>query len=67
MTYRPRQNIADINIGPISITLPNMNQIHQIFKKKYKLLKHFNVNVDADANANAGGSALALLDFFQAS
>ena len=57
MTYRPEQNIADRNFGPISIIVPNINKTHQM--GKYELLKNFNVNVDADfhANAEARGSA----------
>ena len=64
MTYRPEQNIADRNFGPISIIVPNINKTHQMVRK-YEPLKNFNVKVDADpdANAEARDSAYALLDF----
>ena len=51
VTYRPGQNIADRDFGPISIIVQNMNQIKWF--RKYELLENFKVNVDVDA----GGSA----------
>ena len=56
VTYLPGHNIVVKNFGPISIIVPNMNQIHQMVKKIWAL-KNLNVNVETDAEANDGGSA----------
>ena len=56
VTYKPGQDIAERNVEPISIAIPNMNRSHQMVWKLYAL-KNTSKNVDDNANADSGGSA----------
>ena len=63
-------DIAKTNLGPISIIIPNINQIRRIWSGKYVLLKtlmqNFNVTVkvhDLDLKIKGVGECIAEQNF----